>query len=117
MRRRLDLAVALLGEPRMLVLDEPTNGLDPLGTMEMRNLIKRLNADRDITVIISSHNLAELNRIADEYLVLSAGSLIARLGSSDVRGDSPNDLEDLYASIVLKGQIGTPRKPGGHYAR
>lgn len=101
MRRRLDLAVALLGNPSMLILDEPTNGLDPLGTIEMRNLIRRLNAERGITVIISSHNLAELNRIADEYLVLSSGSLIARLRNSDVETASQNGLEDIYASLVI----------------
>lgn len=77
MRKRLDLGIALLGQPRMLVLDEPTNGLDPLGTIEIRELIKRLNVERGTTVLISSHNLAELHQTATDYIILSGGQAIS----------------------------------------
>ena len=66
MRRRLDLACALIGQPRMLVLDEPTPGLDPLGTIEIRRLITELHGSRGTTVLISSHNLAELHQTATD---------------------------------------------------
>ena len=84
MRKRLDLGIALLGQPCMLVLDEPTNGLDPLGTIEIRELIKRLNRERGTTVLISSHNLAELHQTVTDYVILSGGKLMAELTAGDV---------------------------------
>lgn len=101
MRKRLDLGIALLGQPRMLVLDEPTNGLDPLGTIEIRELIKQLNRERGTTVLISSHNLAELHQTATDYVVLSGGKLMAELTAGDVDTLSDGDLEKLYTRIML----------------
>ena len=101
MRKRLDLGIALLGQPRMLVLDEPTNGLDPLGTIEIRELIKRLNRERGTTVLISSHNLAELHQTATDYVILSGGKLMAELTAGDVERLSGGNLEKLYARIMM----------------
>ncbi len=101
MRKRLDLGIALLGQPRMLVLDEPTNGLDPLGTIEIRELIKRLNRELGTTVLISSHNLAELHQTVTDYIILSSGALVAQLTAYDVDDLSGGDLEQLYAYIML----------------
>lgn len=101
MRKRLDVGIALLGRPRMLVLDEPTNGLDPLGTIEIRELIKRLNREHETTVLISSHNLAELHQTATDYIILSGGTLVAELTAGDVDALSGGDLEKLYTRIML----------------
>lgn len=109
MRKRLDLGTALLGQPRMLVLDEPTNGLDPLGTIEIRELIKRLNRKRGTTVLISSHNLAELHQTATDYIILSGGKLMAELTAGDVERLSGGDLEKLYARIMMDHQNGPSR--------
>jgi lantibiotic transport system ATP-binding protein len=76
MRQRLALALALLREPKLLILDEPTNGLDPSGIHEMRNLIRRLPAEHGITVFISSHLLSEVELMATDVGIIHAGRLL-----------------------------------------
>lgn len=76
MKQRLGIALALVGEPDMLVLDEPINGLDPQGIVEVRDTIQRLNAEKNITIIISSHILEELSKIATNYGIIHNGKLI-----------------------------------------
>lgn len=75
MRQRLAIALALLGQPRLLILDEPSNGLDPAGILDMRRLLRELAADDGITVFISSHLLSEIEQIASHVGVLHAGQL------------------------------------------
>ncbi len=75
MRQRLGLAVALLGAPELLVLDEPTNGLDPVGIVEMRELLRRLNRETGVTVLVSSHLLSEVERVASHVGVVRRGRL------------------------------------------
>jgi ABC-2 type transport system ATP-binding protein len=82
MRQRLSLAAALLGNPRVLVLDEPLNGLDPDGIAWIRGLLRSLAAG-DRTVLVSSHQLSELAQIADEVVVLSRGRLVAQATLSE----------------------------------
>lgn len=78
-RQRLGLAIAMLGEPQVLILDEPINGLDPSGIIEFRNLLQCLNEERNITILLSSHILSELQQIATVYGFLCKGLLIEEM--------------------------------------
>jgi len=78
MRQRLGLAAALLGDPELLILDEPTNGLDPAGMQEMRFLIRRLSEEQGKTVFLSSHLLHEIEQVCDRVLILNKGQVIAQ---------------------------------------
>lgn len=84
MRQRLGIAIALSGSPDFLVLDEPANGLDPQGIIEMRELILRLNREQGITVLISSHILDELSRLATHYGFIDKGSLLKEISAEDL---------------------------------
>lgn len=84
MRQRLGIAVALAGDPDFLVLDEPVNGLDPQGIVEMRELILKLNRERQITVLISSHILDELSRLATHYGFIDEGRLVKEAAAEEV---------------------------------
>ena len=84
MRQRLGIAVALAGNPDFLVLDEPTNGLDPQGIIEIRELLLRLNRRRQITVLISSHNLDELSRLATHYGFIAKGSMVREIPAEEL---------------------------------
>lgn len=79
MKQRLGLATALLGDPEFLILDEPTNGLDPIGIVELRELIQKLNREKGLTVLISSHILSELYQLATTYGIIHEGRLIEEL--------------------------------------
>jgi ABC-2 type transport system ATP-binding protein len=84
MRQRLGIAVALCGDPDFLVLDEPINGLDPKGIIEMRELILKLNREQQITVLISSHILDELARLATHYGFIDNGKMIQEISSTEL---------------------------------
>ena len=75
MKQRLGIAIALLGNPEFLILDEPINGLDPLGVVEIRNLLKKLCEERQMTILISSHNLPELYQTASNYIIIHKGEV------------------------------------------
>ena len=83
-KQRYGLASALLGSPEFLLLDEPMNGLDPSGVAEMRELILRLNRERGVTILISSHLLAELHKIATDYIFLRFGSVLETVSAADL---------------------------------
>jgi ABC-2 type transport system ATP-binding protein len=84
MRQRLGIAVALCGDPDFLVLDEPVNGLDPQGIVEIRELILKLNRERQITVLISSHILDELSKLATHYGIIDGGHMVKELSAQEL---------------------------------
>ena len=84
MKQRLSIALALVGNPEFLVLDEPTNGLDPEGIRDVRNLILRLNKEKNITVLVSSHILGELHKLATRYGVIDKGILIKEFTAKEL---------------------------------
>jgi len=106
MKQRLGLAGALLGRPPILILDEPTNGLDPSGIHEIRNLVKSLPDLYDCTILISSHMLSEIELMADDIGILNHGRLLFEGSLDDLRhsarqaGMSADNLEDVFLSIV-----------------
>ena len=105
MKQRLGIAMALLGEPKLLILDEPTNGLDPIGIEELRELIRSFPA-QGITVILSSHILSEVQLLADHVGIISDGIL----GYEGPLQQGEN-LEELFMNVVRDN-----RKAGGSYA-
>ncbi len=98
MRQRLGLAGALLGEPELLVLDEPSNGLDPVGVHWLRTFIRRF-ADRGGTVLISSHLLAEIAQTADQVVIIDRGRALA-VAPLEALGDRGRTLEDTYLELL-----------------
>lgn len=85
MKQRLGLALALLNNPDFIILDEPINGLDPMGIVEMRETFKRLNQEHGITIMISSHILSELSLIATRYGIINDGKLIKELTNDELK--------------------------------
>lgn len=84
MKQRLGIAIALLGNPEILILDEPINGLDPSGIKDIRDLILKLNKEKQITFIISSHILDELSKIATRYGIINNGILVEEISSEEL---------------------------------
>jgi len=110
MRQRLGIAMALLGDPEFLILDEPMNGLDPSGIVGIRELILKLNRERGITFLISSHILTELSLIATKYGIISKGKLIQEITAeqlhrqcaktTDISADDPKLLAQIVKETV-----------------
>ena len=94
MRQRLGIALALAGDPRMIVLDEPINGLDPQGIVEVRHTLEKLKEEKNITIMISSHILDELSKLADSYGIIHEGRLI-----DEFTTDELNDRCGQYVKI------------------
>lgn len=95
MKQRLALGVALLGEPEFLILDEPVNGLDPTGIIELRELLKKLVKERETTILISSHILSELHQLATCYGFLHKGELLKQISAEKLN-------EECKRHICLK---------------
>lgn len=100
MKQRLGIAIALLNNPKLLILDEPTNGLDPIGIQELRSLIRSFPS-QGITVILSSHILSEVQLIADDIGIISNGIL-----GYEGQMNKDENLENLFIEVVRKSQEG-----------
>lgn len=108
MKQRLGLAIALIGEPELLILDEPINGLDPSGIIEIRNLMQRLNREKNITIILSSHILSELEQLATVYGFLTDGKLAEQVTAEEIKEKCSDYIEisvsdpERYTAVLEK---------------
>lgn len=93
MQQRLGIGLALIGTPDMLILDEPINGLDPMGVIEVRNLIGRLNRERHMTILLSSHILEEVSKVATDYGIIDHGRLVMELTEEELHRQCERKVE------------------------
>lgn len=112
MKQRLGIAIALLGNPELLILDEPVNGLDPLGVVEIRTLIRKMCEERHMTILISSHNLPELYQTSTDYIIIDKGEIKKTLRLEELEESCQHhiriecaDTEGLLT--VLEHKLGT----------
>ena len=92
MRQRLGIALALVGDPKMIVLDEPINGLDPQGIVDVREMLTRLRDEKGITIMVSSHILDELSKVADAYGIIHEGTLLDEFTAKELHERCGNSL-------------------------
>ncbi|MEB7422259.1 ATP-binding cassette domain-containing protein [Staphylococcus arlettae] len=112
MKQRLGLAIALLSDPALLILDEPTNGLDPMGIVELRELILKLNYEQGLTVLISSHILSELYELANKFGIIHQGEMLEELSSDTLEKKCKQyiqiKVDDVYkGASVLESHLNT----------
>ena len=114
MRQRLGIAVALAGDPDFLLLDEPVNGLDPQGIIEIRELILKLNRERQITVLISSHILDELSKLATHYGFIDNGSMVKEMSAKELEDNCRKcvrvEVSDTKALVRVLDGLGVEYK-------
>lgn len=114
MKQRFGIANALMGKPEIMVMDEPINGLDPEGIVEIRELLMKVNREEDITVLISSHILSELSLMCDDYLFIHHGEMIKHLTGQELMDECRNYLHihtdrDELALAILQEQLNVTR--------
>ena len=121
MKQRLGIAQALLNKPKLLILDEPTNGLDPNGIVEMRNILKVLAEKENIAIIISSHNLAELEHTCDVIGLINNGRIIEYKTMKEINSivESRQRIQLMcnypnYAALILKKKYNISSKVVGN---
>lgn len=103
MRQRLAIARAIIHRPQLLILDEPVNGLDPVGMRETRELFRDLVENHGMTILLSSHILSEIEHIADKIGVISNGTVVKEIMLDELRKDDSIDLEEYFLSVVKGG--------------
>jgi len=99
MKQRLSLAIAMLGDPEILVLDEPANGLDPIGIVWLREFVRKLSAEGR-TILVSSHQLAEMQNTVDDVLIINKGQLVAQGSIDEIR--KGRSLEEAFLDLTLR---------------
>ncbi|MBR4993049.1 MAG: ATP-binding cassette domain-containing protein [Lachnospiraceae bacterium] len=105
MKQRLGIALALIGHPDFLILDEPINGLDPEGILEIRELIIKLNREQNITIMISSHILEELSKVATTFGIITNGKLIKELTEFELKNESEEKIEIVTPDTGLASSV------------
>ena len=101
MKQRLGIALALLGNPEILLLDEPTNGLDPQGINEMRKLIEKINKETGVTIVISSHILEELVKVATRFCIIHNGTIIKDVSISELKEECKDlPIDEFYLKTL-----------------
>jgi ABC-2 type transport system ATP-binding protein len=116
MRQRLGIAVALLSRPKLLILDEPANGLDPAGIREMRNLLRRLSTDDGLAVFVSSHLLAEVELMCDRVAIIHRGTILETSAVQGLHGHAPEmnfRVDDASRALGLVATMGFPASADG----
>ena len=101
MRQRLAIARAIIHKPQLLILDEPINGLDPMGIKEMRGLFLYLAKTEGMTLLISSHILTEIEHIADTIGVIVNGTIVREVSMDKVKVEYPSGLEEYFMDIMI----------------
>ena len=118
MRQRLGIALALVGDPKILILDEPINGLDPQGIAEMREMLEKLRGEKGITIMVSSHILDELSKIADAYGIIHEGTLLDEFDAEELHKRSSRSViirtDDNHAALKALAGIGLDAKVAEH---
>lgn len=104
MRQRLGIARAIVHKPNLLILDEPINGLDPMGIREMRELFLSLVADKGMTILLSSHILSEIEHTADTIGVIANGEIVEETELASIRERYPDGLEDYFFTMMSGGR-------------
>lgn len=100
MRQRLAIARAIIHKPELLILDEPINGLDPMGLREMRDFFIALVKEQNMTLLISSHILTEIEHIADTIGIIKDGTIVREVSMAELKSESPSGLEDYFMDIM-----------------
>lgn len=111
MRQRLGIAVALLSRPKLLILDEPANGLDPAGIREMRNLLRRLSSEEGLAVFVSSHLLAEVELMCDRVAIIHRGTILETSPVQGLHAHAPEmdfRVDDTARALALVSSMGHP---------
>lgn len=104
MRQRLGIARSLVHKPELLILDEPINGLDPVGIKEMRELFCNLVEQKNITILLSSHILSEIEQTADRMGVIVDGTVVQEISPQEIKKQYPNGMEDYFMTITNGGK-------------
>lgn len=104
MRQRLGIARALIHQPKILILDEPINGLDPMGIRAMRELFLSLAKEHGITILLSSHILSEIEHVADKIGVIVDGKIVSETDLAEVKAENKNSLEEYFFTIMSGGK-------------